>query len=289
MTSVAIVGPGAIGGTVGAWLAQSADIDVTLCARTPVKRLRVETPDGAVEAAPRVVLNVAHAKPVDWVLIATKAYDAEKAAAWLPGLLGPSTPVAMLQNGVEHVARFSPFLAAERIVPVIVDISAERRAPGDIRQRRHGSLLTPAGENGAAFAELFVHTPIAASTTEDFTSAAWRKLCINCGGAIFALAGKPSGIARRDDIRAAMLALMRECAAVGRAQGAVIEDDWLQEIVDRYRTGPIDSVNSILADRLAGRPMEIDARNGVVVRLGAKHAIPTPFNAFTVALHEAAS
>lgn len=287
MTSVAIVGPGAIGGTVGAWLARSADMGVTLCARTPVERLRVGTPDRVIEAAPRVVLNVADARPVDWVLITTKAYDAEAAAAWLPALLGPSTRIAVLQNGVEHIERFSPFVAAERIVPVIVDIPAERRAPGDIRQRRHGSLLTPAGENGAAFAALFVHTPIAASTTGEFTSAAWRKLCINCGGAIFALAGKPSGIARRDDVRESMLGLMRECAAVGRAEGAAIDDAWLQEIVDRYRTGPTDSVNSILADRFAGRPMEIDARNGVVVRLGAKHGIPTPLNAFAVALLEA--
>jgi 2-dehydropantoate 2-reductase len=191
--AVAIVGPGAIGGTVGAWLAQSADISVTLCARTPVERLRVETPDRVIEAAPRVVLSAADAKPVDWALIATKAYDAETAAAWLPALLAPSTRVAVLQNGVEHIARFARFIAAERIVPVIVDISAERRGPGDIRQRRHGSLLAPAGENGAAFVELFSHGPVAASTTDDFASAAWRKLCINCGGAIFALSGNPRG------------------------------------------------------------------------------------------------
>jgi 2-dehydropantoate 2-reductase len=150
-----------------------------------------------------------------------------------------------------------------------------------------GSLLAPADENGAAFASLFEHTPIAASTTNDFISAAWRKLCINCGGVVFALAGQPPGIAQRDDIRAVMLGLMQECAAVGRAEGARIDDAFLRDSVDRYRTGPTDSVNSILADRLAGRPMEIDARNGVIVRLGARHGIPTPLNAFAVALLEA--
>jgi 2-dehydropantoate 2-reductase len=284
MISVAIVGPGAIGGTVGAWLAQSAGINVTLCARTPVERLRVETPDRIIEAAPRVALNATDAKPVDWVLIATKAYDSKAAAAWLARLTCINTRVAVLQNGVEHIDRFAPFVAAERIVPVIVDIPAERRAPGDIRQRRHGSLVTPVGENGTAFARLFAHTPIAASTTDDFASAAWRKLCINCGGAIFALAGQPSGIARRDEIRDAMLGLMHECAAVGRAEGANIDPSFLEKVVEGYRTGPMDSVNSILADRLAGRPMEIDARNGVVVRLGAKHGVPTPLNAFAVAL-----
>ena len=35
---------------------------------------------------------------------------------------------------------------------------------------------------------------------------------------------------------------------------------------------------------MAGRPMEIDARNGAVVRFGKKHGIPTPFNEMAVAL-----
>ena len=49
----------------------------------------------------------------------------------------------------------------------------------------------------------------------------------------------------------------------------------------------MDSVNSLHADRLARRPTEIDARNGVIVRLGRKHGIPTPCNQMAVALMEA--
>ena len=49
-------------------------------------------------------------------------------------------------------------------------------------------------------------------------------------------------------------------------------------------TSPADSVNSLLADRLAGRPMEWDARNGVIVRLGAIHGVPTPVNAMASTL-----
>jgi 2-dehydropantoate 2-reductase len=57
--------------------------------------------------------------------------------------------------------------------------------------------------------------------------------------------------------------------------------------VARTRRGPRDAKNSMLADRLAGRPMEIDARNGVIVRLGRKHGIAAPMNALMVALLEA--
>lgn len=45
-----------------------------------------------------------------------------------------------------------------------------------------------------------------------------------------------------------------------------------------------DALNSLIADRMAGRQMEIDARNGAVVRFGKKHGIPTPMNEMAVAL-----
>jgi len=44
------------------------------------------------------------------------------------------------------------------------------------------------------------------------------------------------------------------------------------------------SAGSLHVDRLAGNPMEVDARNGVIVRLGLKHGIPTPMNKVLVTL-----
>jgi len=81
---------------------------------------------------------------------------------------------------------------------------------------------------------------------------------------------------------------VRECVVVGRAQGAKLEDNIPDEIVERTRKAPRDSGNSMYADRLAGRPMEYDARNGVIVRLGRKHGIPAPMNELMVSLLEAA-
>jgi 2-dehydropantoate 2-reductase len=195
----------------------------------------------------------------------------------------------VLQNGVEHVERFSPYLAAERITPAVVDIPAERSAPGRVRQRRDGSILVPAGEAGNAFVALFAHTPIGVSTTPDFLTVAWKKLALNCAGAVNALTLQPSGVARREPIAAIMRALVGECVAVGRAQGADLPEDLGDTVVAGYRAAPTDGVNSLHADRAAGRPMELDARNGVIVRLGAAHGIATPVNAMVVALLEAAA
>ena len=81
-----------------------------------------------------------------------------------------------------------------------------------------------------------------------------------------------------------MRQLIGECVAVARAEGAKLPDSTVETVMNAYRNAPRDSINSLHGDRLAGRPMEIDARNGVIVRLGAKHGIPTPANQAIVAL-----
>jgi 2-dehydropantoate 2-reductase len=287
-TTIAVIGPGAIGATVAAWLAQSPKLALTLCARTPVERLEIETPGGIVAAEPEMLTDPAAAKPVDWVLVCTKTYDAAGAAAWLQRLAGPDTRVAVLQNGVEHVARFAPYLPAERIVPAVVDISAERSAPGRVLQRMNGNILVPAGADGEAFAALFAHTPIAARTTEDFTTALFRKLTVNCAGGVCGIVNKPNGVARDPAIAGLMLALAEECVAVGRAEGARLGDDLAASVVRGYQQVAPESINSLHADRMAGRSMEIDARHGIVVRLGERHAIATPMNRLAVTLLTAA-
>ena len=285
--SIAVVGPGAIGGTVAAWLSHSPLVSsVILCVRTPLDRLVVEAPNGRrIEASPRIVTDPSEiTAPVDWVLVATKAYDVAAAALWLKPLVGPRTHVAVLQNGVEHVERFARFVARDRIVPVVVDIPAERTAPGRIQHRRDGTVVVPAGEAGEAFVVLFADSVIAASTTDDFTTVAWTKLALNCTGAVNALTRLPGGVVRRDGVADLMRGMVRECVLVGRAVGADLGDHLPDWVVERAETSPPDSVNSLLGDRLAGRPMEWDARNGVIARLGAVHGIATPLNAMAATL-----
>lgn len=287
MARVAVIGAGAIGGTVAAWLAQSHD--VTLCARSPLDDLEVETPEGLIRAAPHILTDPAAAQPVDWVLAATKTYDAAGAAAWLPGLMTPTTRLAVLQNGVEHRARFRGKVPDAYVLPAIVDIPAERHAPGRILQRRNGTILVPEGVAGEGFAALFVDTPIAVSTTGDFTTAAWRKLAINCAGIVNALTLRTAEVVRDEGVAGVIRALVLECCAVGRAEGADMPDTVADQVVAQMRASDGASMNSLHADRVAGRPMELDARNGVIVRLGERHAIATPMNRALAALLAAAA
>ena len=268
-------------------LAQTRDHTVIVCARSAVPRFKLEAPEGTMTATPEVLTSPQQAKPVDWVLVATKVYDVASAAAWLPYLMGPETRLAVMQNGVEHVARFAPYLPVSRILPVVVDLPVEREAPGYFRQRRAGYLTVPANANGEEFARLFQKTGLEVNLTSDFQTALWRKLAINCAGAVSALVLKPALIVHQPPVADIMRSLVRECIAVGRAEGASLDDSLVDSVLDGYRNAPADSVNSLHADRIAGKPMEIDARNGVIVRLGGKHGIPTPVNQMIAALLEA--
>ena len=124
MASILLIGPGAIGATLAAWLAQDDRHDVAVAARTSFDSLEVQTPEGVIRAKPRVYTEFSQARPVDWVLVATKAYDSDAAALWFPTACGPRTRVAVIQNGVEHVARFQKYIEPARIVPVMIDMPA---------------------------------------------------------------------------------------------------------------------------------------------------------------------
>ena len=149
-------------------------------------------------------------------------------------------------------------------------------------------MVVPAGAAGAAFVALFAHAAIDVRETADFTTQVWRKLCLNSAGALSAILLKPAGIVRHDGVASIMRLIVAECVAVARAEGAQLDDSVIDEVIAGMRQSPPDSINSLHADRLLGRPMEIDARNGVIVRLGRRHGIATPINAMVVALLEAA-
>ena len=284
MPEIAVIGPGAIGGMIAARLCQNSHNNVTVVARTPISQLSVTTPDGTLQASPRIVTGSGDLGSADWVLVATKAYDSASAAEYFDALLGDETRVAVLQNGVNHVERFSSWLPRERILPVIVDCPTERVAPGEIRQRGVAVLTVPACDLGATFAGLFNNTGVECEQTDDFVSVAWWKLCVNSAGVVNALMLQPARIAHDDAAAQVMRRIIEEVAAVGRAEGASLSSDIADEVINIYRNQPPDSVNSLHADRAAGRPMEIDLRNGVVTELGRRHGIATPCNEMAVSL-----
>src|ERR1700692_2567904 len=133
--SVAVIGLGAIGGVAAGCLAAAGRYDLVACVRQPIERLTLDGPDGTVTHPLHALADPAQAKPVDWVLLCTKTHATASTAPWLKALCVSSTRVAVLQNGVDHVARVAPFAGAATGLPVIVYYNGERLGGDHVKLR----------------------------------------------------------------------------------------------------------------------------------------------------------
>jgi 2-dehydropantoate 2-reductase len=285
--TVAVVGLGSIGGVVAGCLAKAGRHRVFACVRQPVARLKLDLPDGAAELPLRALTDPAQAEPADWVLLCTKTQDTASAAPWLDRLCTPTTRVAVLQNGIDHVTRVAPLTNNATVLPVIVYFNGERLARDDeakllhvrLRQGADQDLLAADDEAGRAFTQLFQDTPLRVGNSADFATAAWRKLLINAiASPITALTLQRQAVLRRPDIKELCHAILGEAITVGRADGAKFSNDEAERAVAALLTFPPDAGTSMYFDRIAGRALEHAALTGAIVAAGERHGIATPIN-----------
>ncbi|BEL02960.1 oxidoreductase [Actinoplanes sichuanensis] len=316
-TRIAVIGAGAVG-TVVAAAAVDAGHDVVVCARRPIDRLVVERADSVREIDVPVLVDPSEATEVDWVLLATKAQDAAGAAAWFGPLIGPSTTVVVLQNGVDHAERIGPLVPrGTRVLPALVYVAAESLGPGHVLHRM-GARITVPGAPGTArdgaratfdepsatiagrrvttstgatdpadrFAALLDGSWLHVERVADFSTAAWRKLLTNVGAnPVTSLTMKRMSVIQHEPaVRELTRALLDEAIAVGRAAGARLSDADLEHTLDIYDGFAGDDGTSMLYDRLAGRATEHELITGAVVRLGEQHGVPVPLNRAILAL-----
>lgn len=289
---VALVGPGAIGSVCAAAVEQTGRHELVLCGRRDPGPLSVEDErTGEIHAISSALLTSADQvrEPYDWVLLAVKAHQTPDVAAYLRALCGPATTVVVLQNGVEHRERVEPYAGGNEILPAIVWIEAETVAGGRTLLRAKSRLKVASGPSGEAFAALMKGSFVDVEPTDDFVTEVWRKLATNAVAGLMALTGRRTAMYGRADVQQLARDLAAECLAVARAEGARLEESVADDVVAMFVGMPEDSGSSILFDRVAGRPLEWDARNGVVSRKGRAHGIATPISDVLVPLLAAAS
>jgi 2-dehydropantoate 2-reductase len=285
-----VVGPGAVGTTAAAYL-YAAGHKVLVCGRTPRPQieLRPDEADPIVVPGPVCTDPAEISDPVGVVLLALKATQNDDAGRWLSQLCDEHTIVVVLQNGVEQVEQVQPHCPSSTVLPGIVWFSAEAQPEGWVRLRGEARLALPTGPAATTFAEMWRGAGGTADCDPDFVTAAWRKLLVNAVAGLMGLTGRRAGMFHRDDLTALARRYAAECLEVARAEGADLGDDVAAGTVEMFRQAPPDMGTSLLADREAGRPMEWDIRNGVIIRKARSHGIATPVSDVLVPLLAAAS
>ncbi len=291
---IAMFGTGGVGGRFGAQLALAGN-DVTFIARgahlaaIQANGLRVETPEGELRVQPaRATDRPADVGVVDAVILGVKTWQVGDAARSMAPLIGPDTVVLPLQNGVEASGHLAQVLGPGPVLGGLCATFSWVAAPGVIRCigtthfARFGELDGCVSERIERLRKAFVEAGIQAEVPDDIQSALWVKfLTVVPFGGIGAVTRAPAGVIRQvPETRGMYEAGVREIFTVGRARGIDLKQDIPEKTLAFFDALPASGTTSLHRDIAAGKPSELEAWTGAVVRLGREAGVPTPLHEF---------
>jgi 2-dehydropantoate 2-reductase len=289
---IVMFGAGGVGGYFGARLAE-AGADVAFVARgahlEAIRRdgLRVSSPKGDAHV-PRVRASAAPSDLgiADVVFLTVKMYDVDTAASQVRPLLGPSTLVVTLQNGVEAPEMVARRIGRAHVAGGVAYVAAVIAEPGHIRHTALDALIV--GElDGAVSPRLDALRTVASGAGFSFTASddirkdLWAKFArLSVFSALTAVTRSPLGVLRANPGLMKMVdAAVDETLTVGRALGVDLGSDVRDAVFAMYRGMPPQAKSSMLEDLERGRPLELPWLSGAVVRLGRETGVPTPVHA----------
>jgi 2-dehydropantoate 2-reductase len=288
--TIAIIGPGAVGGYYGARLAQAGQA-VHFLLRGDYQAVRangwiVKSCDGDFTLpADRVHAHrTAREMPkADLVLVTLKTTANDQFETLIPPLLTEDSVVLTLQNGLGNEDRLAALFSPTRVMGGLAFTCINRIGPGVIHHLAEGQIrigeFAQAGPSprGRRISELFNAAGIRCDVLDDLRQGRWHKLSWNVAfnglGAAMDLTtdqvvGTPEGVALATT-------LLREIIAIGGAVGVAFPEDWVDRQIDKTRAmGAYQT--SMQVDRRHRRPMEVEAILGAPLRVGRAHGISAP-------------
>ncbi|HEY8414455.1 MAG TPA: ketopantoate reductase family protein, partial [Thermaerobacter sp.] len=229
-------------------------------------------------------LGVTPAEGADLVLVAVKAYSLPGVMDEMEPLVGTSTAILPLMNGIDHLDALRERFGSALVLGGLCHIESAIAAPGRIRQvsRRRditfGELDGRETDRVRRIAAAFAAAGIPYRVSDDIVRDMWMKLIfISAMGGMTAAAQRPLGAVLADpEGRETYERMVREAIAVARAAGVRLPADAFQRVMDTSLSMDPQMTSSMQRDLAAGRPVEIDALCGAVVRYGRRHGVATP-------------
>jgi 2-dehydropantoate 2-reductase len=291
---IVIFGAGGIGGYFGGRLAHAGE-RVTFIARGDHLQallkngLTVGSIKGNFSIQPvSATDDISSVKEVDVVLVCVKTWDIPQAARAILPVLGPGTFAVPLENGVEAPSVLAETLGKEHVLGGLCRISSCIASPGVIQHTviepyvAFGELDNHPSERTQKLLQAFRRSGVTAEIPPDIHASIWQKfLFISAVSGVGAITRVPFGSFRSvDGTRQILLEALKECYAVGTAQGVNLPATSPADILAYIDTLPAGTTASMQRDIIEGRPSELEAQNGAIVRMGHKLNLPTPTHAF---------
>jgi 2-dehydropantoate 2-reductase len=288
---IGIMGTGGVGGYFGGLLAR-AGIDVHFVARgkhlqsIQEEGLQVVSSQGNFRVLVHATSEPFEIGPVDLLLFCVKSFDTLDAARASAPMVEEDTMVLTLQNGIDNVDKLSQYFGPERILGGTTYIEATLASPGVIAHTgRLGRIVfgDPSGEKSEraeGVLDIFRKAGIDASLSMNIQEVLWSKFLFICGvHGVSTLSRAPLGLVLScPETRELMKGVMEEVFELAKKRGIALSDNEVPEALALAESYNKRFKCSMLRDLEWRRQMEIDALNGMVVKLGNEAGVESPLN-----------
>ncbi len=291
---IAIFGPGGIGGYFGARLAQAGE-DVVFIARGEhlkamrANGLKVDSVKGDFLVKPvQATDDPKQVGIVDMILLGVKAWQVTEAAQAMASMVGSHTFVLPLQNGLEAPDQVAAILGQGHVLGGLCGLITFIAGPGHIRHAggdpfvKFGELDNSRSERIEHLYKMFTQAGINTEIPPNIQVALWMKfLFINPWSGVGAITRTPVGVWRNlPETRQMAKTIILEGMAVANTCRVPLPEDALEKTMSFFDMIPAQGTTSMHRDIVEGRPSELDALIGAVVRLGEKGNVRTPLHSF---------
>lgn len=286
---IAVLGAGGVGGYFGGRLAQAGE-DVSLIARgAHLAALRdnglsVTSPLGNFATDVFATDQPSAVGPVDVVLFTVKAQHTAEAADGLGPLIGPDTAVVSLQNGLGNEEIIDAAVGPGHVLGGVAYILATIGEPGTIVHSGgpasviFGELDGGRTERSRRLLDAFRQAKVNATLSTDIRTVMWDKFALICALAgVTAAIRLPIGEIRENPASWELFGrLLREAATVAASEGVELSEETLTR-QERFALGLEPGVfSSLHYDLTHGKPMELDALHGELLRRADVGSVDVP-------------
>lgn len=295
---IGVMGSGGVGGYFGGLLASAGNPVVFVARGEHLDAMRksgltVKTHHfGQFKVKIEATDDPSRAGEVDLLLFAVKSYNNDAAIPAIRPMMGADTLVLTLQNGVDGYDQLSEALGKKHVLPGAAYIETRIEAPGVILQQGDVVRIVFGEPDGrvspraSAILNLFADAGIKAELSPDIMKALWSKFIF-----VVALAGSTTAaraamheLLSYTEGKQLVMDVLHEAEAVGRAKKINLDPDIFDKTMKYITTSARELRASMYTDLERGRPLELDALTGSVVRQGKLFGVPVPKNETIYAL-----
>jgi 2-dehydropantoate 2-reductase len=286
---IAVVGAGGVGGYFGAKLARAGESVVMLARGAHLQAIRRDgirvrsVPEGESVAKVEAVDSFAGQPPVDMALFCVKSFDTRSAAEALRPVVGSSTGVVSLQNGVDNEETLDEVLGGGVALGGAAYVFASIASPGVITHTFAGRIVFGemdgrASDRATRLRDALAGAAVPVELASDIRRVLWEKyLLISAQAGMTAVTRCPAGVLRDTPESWRMYRLIvEELAALARASGVALAADVVDTVMKQAAAIAPDAYSSLHHDLVQGKRLELEALHGHAVRLGERHGVPTP-------------